>query len=394
MWRLVLGSWLICACAVAQPAIAPADAAPPEGMKLVGRWLTPDSLPTAIYAPTATYAGSAILFKFKHSSSVSADLKVAKSKGSQDLFIAVTVDGGKPMRMGLSRGEHRGVILASGLSSGIHQVVVRKEGEPGFGALQVSNPKLDVAGRWQPLTDNRPIVEVIGDSDATGICALGPDSPDSAVDIWNSAWASETVSWVGLLEAGLASVGHPVDMVDLAISGSKTESEGDTYDLTTPGYSDAKFGDYAPPGRKNASVVFLWGGGNDRHGGGELAGGTLTFDHLSRFEKGIFMQLTKIFARNPDVKVVLLEYTDPTIPDWTAAYKQVESMFSDEQQARIFHLRVYDPLGKQDACEIDPKGHPNLALHAAWAGQILQWMTAADRLQQLGFPAGEEWGEN
>ena len=387
MRRLVLGSWMVCACAVAQPAIAPSDART-AGMKLVGRWLTPDSL------PTATYAGSAILFKFKHSSSLSADFKVEKSKGSQDLFISVTVDGGKPVRMGLSRGDHRGVILASGLSSGIHQVAVRKEGEPGFGAFQVANPRLDVAGRWEALTDNRPIVEVIGDSDATGICALGPDSPDSAVDIWNSAWASEAASWVGLLEAGLASVGHPVDMVDLAISGSKTESEGDTYDLTAPGYSDAKFGEYSPPGRKNASVVFLWGGGNDRHGGGELAGGTLTYDHLSRFEKGIFMQLTKIFARNPDVKVVLLEYTDPTVPDWTAAYKQVESMFSEEEQKRILHLRVYDPLGKQDACEIDPKGHPNLALHAAWAGQILQWMTAADRLQQLGFPSGEEWGEN
>jgi hypothetical protein len=41
-----------------------------------------------------------------------------------------------------------------------------------------------------------------------------------------------------------------------------------------------------------------------------------------------------------------------------------------------------------------PKGHPNLALHAAWAGQILEWMTSADRLRQLGFPNGEEWGEN
>jgi len=106
------------------------------------------------------------------------------------------------------------------------------------------------------------------------------------------------------------------------------------------------------------------------------------------------MQLTKIFARNPDVKVVLLEYTDPTIPDWTPAYNQVQSLFSEDEQKRILRLRVYDPLGKQDACEIDPKGHPNLALHAAWAGQILQWMISADRLQQLGFPNGEEWGEN
>jgi hypothetical protein len=386
--RLLLASWILCACAVAQPAVAPPGAVQPEGLKLVGRWLSPDS------SPTATYAGSSILFKFKHSSGLSADFKVANSKGSQDLFISVTVDGGKAVRMGLSRGDHRGFLLASGLSPGIHLVAVRKEGEPGFGALQFTNPKLDVAGRWQPITDNRPIVEVIGDSDATGICALGPDSPDDAVSIWNSAWASEAASWVGLLEFDLAAVGHPVDMVDLAISGSKTESEGDTYDLTAPGFSDARFGDYPAPGRKNASVVFLWGGGNDRHGGGELASGSLTYDHLSRFEKGIFMQLAKIFARNPDVRVVLLEYTDPTIPDWTAAYNQVQSMFSEEEQKRIFHLRVYDPLGKQDACEIDPKGHPNLALHAAWAGQILQWMMSEDTLRQLGFPNGEEWGEN
>lgn len=389
MRRLLLGSWVICACAVAQPAEAPPGIVQPEGLKLVGRWLAPES------SPTATYAGSEILLEFKRSSWVSADFKVTNPRAGQDEFISVSVDGGKPVRMGLAGGDHRGLILASGLSSGIHLVKVRKEGEPGFGALQFANPKLDAAGRWQPITDNRPIVEVIGDSDATGVCALGPDSPDTAVSIWNSAWASEAASWVGLLEFELAGVGHPVDMVDLAISGSKTESEGDTYDLTAPGFSDARFAEYSRPGRRNASVVFLWGGGNDRHGGGELAGGTpLTYENLSRFEKGIFMQLTKIFARNPDVKVVLLEYTDPTIPDWKAAYDQVQSLFTEDEQKRIFHLRVYDPLGKQDACEIDPKGHPNLALHAAWAGQILQWMLSADVLHRLGFPDGEEWGEN
>ena len=365
-------------------------AAGQEGLKLVGRWLSPDS------SPAATYAGSIILFKFKHSSTLSADFKVVNAKGNQGLFISVTVDGGSPVRMGLSRGDHPSLILASGLSTGIHLVAVRKEGEPGFGALQFARPKLDVAGRWQAITDDRPIVEVIGDSDATGICALGPVSPGSAVSIWNAAWASESVSWVGLLEAGLAAVGHPVDMVNLAISGSKTESEGDSYDLTAPGFSHARFGEYSSPGRKNAAVVFLWGGGNDRHGGGELAIGAppLSYEHLSRFQKGIYIQLLKIFARNPDASVVLLEYTDPTIPDWTAAYQQVQSLFSGEEQKRFFHLRVYDPLGKQDACKIDPKGHPNLALHAAWAGQILQWMISADVLQRLSFPDGEDWGEN
>jgi hypothetical protein len=301
-------------------------------MKLVGRWLSPDAL------PTATYAGSTILFKFKHSSTVSADFKVADSKGSQDLFISVTVDGGKPVRMGLSRGDHRGVILASGLSPGIHQVAVRKEGEPGFGALQVAAPKLDVAGRWQAMTDNRPVVEVIGDSDATGICALGPVSPDSAVDIWNSAWASEAVSWVGLLEAGLASVGHPVDMVDLAISGSKTESEGDTYDLTAPGFSDAKFGEYSAPGRKTRPWYFSGAAATTGMAAANSPAARLTYEHLSRFEKGIFTQLTKIFARNPDVKVVLLEYTDPTIPDWTPAYDQVQSLFSAGRTEANFAL--------------------------------------------------------
>ncbi len=132
--------------------------------------------------------------------------------------------------MGLSRGSHERVVLASGLSSGAHQVVVRKEGEPVFGALRFADPKLDLGGRWRAVADDRPIVEVIGDSDATGICALGPDSPADASSIYNSQWASQSMSWVGLLEAELAGVGHPVDMVDLAISGSKTGSEAKSYE--------------------------------------------------------------------------------------------------------------------------------------------------------------------
>jgi len=360
-----------------------------DGVKLVGRWLPPES------APTATYAGSTVVLSFNHSSSVSADFKVSNSKGGQDVFIAVSVDGGKPVRMGLSRGEHPGVLLASGLSGGPHVVAVRKEGEPKFGALQFSKPRLDVAGRWQPVAGDRPIIEVIGDSDATGICALGPDSPEDPVSIWNSAWASEAVSWVGLLEADLAAVGHPADVVDLAISGSKTRSEAESYDYTAPGYSDAKFGEYPPPGRKHASLVFLWGGGNDHRGGGDVASGTgaIAYANLSTFQKGVYDQLTKIFARNPDVKAVLLGYIDPTIPDWKPAYDQVASLFSDDERKRIFFLPVRVPRGKQDACEIDPKGHPNVSLHSTWAAQILTWMLSKDMFPQLGFPSGQDWGD-
>ena len=65
----------------------------------------------------------------------------------------------------------------------LHVVAVRKEGEPKFGTLQFANPKLDAGGLWQVLPDDRPIVEVIGDSFATGICALGPDSPAASVSI-------------------------------------------------------------------------------------------------------------------------------------------------------------------------------------------------------------------
>jgi lysophospholipase L1-like esterase len=357
-----------------------------DGVKLIGRWLPPEN------APVATYAGSVVLLSFKNSSNLSADFKVSNSKGSQELYLSVTVDGGKPMRIGLARGQHAGVVLASGLSHGAHVVAVRKEGEPYFGALQFSNPKLDLAGRWQTITDDRPVIEVIGDSDATGICALGPDSPERAANIYTSSWASEAVSWVGLLEAGLAAVGHPADMVDLAISGSKTESEAASYDYTAPGLSDAKFGEYSQPGRRHASLVFLWGGGNDRHGGGDVATASPpAYANLSRFQKGVYDQLTKIFARNPDVKVVLLQYIDPTIPDWNPAYEQVLSLLPEAERTRIFSLRVYDPKGKSDACEIDPKGHPNLSMHAAWAAQILAWMTSRDVLQQLGFPPGETW---
>jgi hypothetical protein len=359
-----------------------------DGVKLVGRWLPPQS------APTATYAGSTVLLKFKHSSTVAADLTVSNSRGSQDLYISVTVDGGKPVRMGLSRGSHAGLVLASGLSSVEHVVAVRKEGEPHFGALQFANPRLDIAGRWLPIFDERPIVEVIGDSDATGICALGPDSPADAVSIYNSSWASQAHSWVGLLDTELATVGHPVDMVDLAISGSKAHGEADTYDYTAPGNSRAKFAAYSPPGNEHAALVLMWGGGNDLHEGGDLATGSpVAYANLSTFQKGVYDQIAKIFARNPDVRIVLLEYIDSTIPDWTAAYAQVRSLFSETQRQRMFVLPVHDPKGRSDACEIDPKGHPNVSMHESWATQIFMWMMSTDVLRQLNFPVDPQWND-
>ncbi len=373
----VLGSWL----ALPTSALAQQD-----GVQLVGRWLTPN------IAPTASYAGSAVRLSFYNSSKVSADFTIPNAMLGQDVFISITVDGGKPRRLGLSRGTHRGVVLASGLSQQLHVVAIRKEGESAFGTLQFTNPKLDADGSWQALTDDRPIVEVIGDSFATGICALGPDAPATSVSIHNSAWASETDSWVGVLEAELAGVGHPVDMVDLAISGSTAGSEAQAYDYTAPGYSDAKFYGYSPPGHPHATLVFLWGGGNDRHDGGDLAGGApVTPENLSPFERGDYDQLTKIFARNPDVRVVLLEYIDVAMPDWTPAYEQIKSLLPETERARIFVLPVYDPKKLTDACEIDPRGHPNVSMHIAWATQILTWIMTGDRLQRLGFPDGQQW---
>lgn len=377
----------VVSCAVAGTALliaAPAGAQ--DGVNWVGRWLFSGG------SEVATYAGSTVLLNFMHSSRVSADLTVLRSRGNQDLFISVAVDGGKPVRMALSRGAHPQVVLASGLSSGVHRVAVRKEGEPVFGALQFAAPKLDLAGRWQTVEDERPVVEVIGDSDATGICALGPDSPADATSIYRSAWASQSMSWVGLLGAELAGVGHPVDMVDLAISGSKAGSEAKTYDLAAPGYSDVAFDGYSQPAHRHASLVLMWGGANDRHGGGETASHSpVTYAHLSKFQKGIYDQITKIFARNAAVKIVLLDYIDAFIPAWGPAYDQVAGLLPEEEKKRLLFLHVYDPKGKADACEIDPDGHPNYSMHQAWAAQIFAWMMSPDVFSRLDFPSGEQW---
>jgi hypothetical protein len=112
---------------------------------------------------------------------------------------------------------------------------------------------------------------------------------------------------------------------------------------------------------------------------------------MSPFERGIFEQLTKIFARNPGVRVVLLEYVDVTMPDWTPAYAEIQSLFPADERRRMFVLPVHDPKRLADACEVDPKGHPNLAMHTAWAAQILTWMMSAGVLQELGFPSGQQW---
>jgi lysophospholipase L1-like esterase len=359
---------------------------PGTGVQFIGRWLTPN------VAPTASYAGSTVLLSFAYSATIAADFKVFGPPWGQDLFISVSVDGGKPTRIGLRRGLDRRVVLASGLSSQPHVVAVRKEGEAKFGALEFDGATLASGGVWQALNDDRPIVEVIGDSFATGICALGPDSPETPASIYTSAWASEAHSWVGLLAADLAGVGHPVDMVDLAISGSTADSEADAYDLTAPGLSDAKFVAYPPPGHQHASVVFMWGGGNDHDGGGDLATGKpASAENLSPFEHGIYVQLTKILARNPGVHIVLLEYIDVTMPDWTPAYREVQSLFSAEQRRRMFLLAVHDPRKLADACEVDPKGHPNAAMHTAWAAQILTWLMSPGILDELGFPSGQQW---
>lgn len=362
------------------------DAAPQAGVKLIGRWLI------AGEGATATYAGSEILLRFSDAGSVSADFAVSNTqRNDQALYVGVSIDGGKRVRIGLAPGVHPGLLLATGLSKGNHVVSVRKEGEPYFGALRFGNPRLAAGGRWRDVHDDRPVVEVLGDSDATGICALGPDSPAVPARLFTSAWASESSSWVGLLDAALAGVGHPVDMVDLALSGSDAKQEAAAYDLTAESYSDARFGSYPQPGRPHASLVFLWGGANDHHGGGDVVAGPVTYDALNAFQLGIYTQLKKILARNPDVRIVLLNYIDVAIPDWRESYAQVLQLFPEAQRRRIFQLSVHDPKGLSDACEVDPKGHPNRAMHETWAAQIFAWMLSSDMLQQLGFAPAPQW---
>ena len=68
-------------------------------------------------------------------------------------------------------------------------------------------------------------------------------------------------------------------------------------------------------------------------------------------------------------------------------------LFSAAEQSQMFVLAVRDPKNLADACDVDPKGHPNLSMHTTWAAQILTWMMSDGTLQRLGFPAGEQWDE-
>jgi Carbohydrate esterase 2 N-terminal len=341
----------------------------------VGRWAP------SCDGPVATWAGSGVRLRFSRSSFVAGDLTVARtiSKSPPDgkLYISVSVDGGERTRMGLERGSHPGFVLASGLSAGVHTVDLRDENEPYFGSLQFAHPTLAAGGRWNRIADHPPIVEVIGDSDATGICALGPLSPAAPASLFTSAWASQSASWPALLANKSAALGHPIEIVDLAISGSTTGGEAAKYDQAAPYYSDQPFSGYSS--RRPISLALLWGGVNDHNHGGDLATGVpLSPVNLSPFQRGVYDQLTKIFIRSPHARIVLLDYVDPVFgnPDWKPAYMQIVSLFPEKLRQQIFFLAVNDPPGTSNACDIDPKGHPSPAMHEAWATQIFSWMVS------------------
>jgi hypothetical protein len=318
--------------------------------------------------------------RFRNSSSVAADLTVARTVSSEPgakLYISVSIDDGNRQRIGLTYGSHPRFVLASGLSRGTHTVALRDENEPYFGSLQFANPILDAGGSWRAIPNHRPIIEIVGDSDATGICALGPLSPAVPAHLFTSAWASQSDSWPGLLETKLAALGHPVEVVDLAISGSTTGSEAAAYDLAAPQSGNSKFDAYS--GLRPVSFALLWGGVNDHNHGGDLAAGTpVTVGNLSPFQRGVYDQITKIFARSPHAKIGLLDYIDPIaeVPDWKPAYMQVLSLFTKRQQEQIFFLAVNDPPGTSNACDVDPKGHPSQAMHESWAAQIVAWIVS------------------
>jgi hypothetical protein len=140
---------------------------------------------------------------------VAADLTVGRTQSTisdSKLYISISIDGGERQRIGLDYGSHQQLVLASGLSPGNHTVTLRDENEPYFGSLQFAHPTLEAGGEWRKISDHKPIVEVIGDSDATGICALGPLSPAVPAHLFTSAWASQSVSWPGLLETKLAAL--------------------------------------------------------------------------------------------------------------------------------------------------------------------------------------------
>jgi len=347
---------------------------PATGVEFVGRWSGPPE------APLATYGGSTVVLKFKASSSITADLTVGnlnpKDPGSK-LWVTVSVDGGTPQRIALAAGPHPGFTLADGLSSGLHTIELRDDNEPTFGYIQFAHPTLAPGAVWQPIDDNRPIIELIDDSGATGLCVLGPQSPAAHVPLFTSAWESQSLSFPALLESYLAALGNPAIVVDLALSGSNTRSEADTYDLAAPkappDYAKAIFHTY--PGNRHASLVLLLGGSNDHNFGGALATGSpATYANLSPFQRGIYDQITKIDANNPGAEIVLLNYIDPIVPDWKPAYLQVQSLLPTSVQQRILFFGIKDSPIDWTACAPSPHGHPNLAMHATFAAQLAQWM--------------------
>jgi hypothetical protein len=342
-----------------------------EGIEYVGRWTGPDG------AHIATYGGSAVLLKFRNSSSVRLDLTTGAPSTNVDvggkLYIRVIVDGGAPQRVGLARGAHPGYLLANGLSAGTHLVEVRYDQEPEFGALQVGHASLDQGGIWEKLRDTRPIIEVIEDSDATGVCVLGPTNPSTPQRLFTSAWSSQLLSWPALLESSLTAMGHPTTVVDLALSGSTAASEAETYDQAAPRWDQSKFTAYS--GGRHASLVLFWGGSNDKNVGGELASGIpVTYATLSPFERGIYDQIMKVVAQNPQAGLGLLEYLDPNVPHWTSAYMQIKGLLPPDIQQRLHFLAVKDDPEHFNACDASPNGHPDLATQESWTAQILQWI--------------------
>jgi hypothetical protein len=326
-----------------------------------------------------------VLLSFSKSSFVAADLIAGRTQApptDSKIYISLSIDGGERRRIGLEYGKHSGFVLASGLSHDAHTVAVRYENEPYFGSLQFANPTLEAGGEWRRIRDNKPIVEVIGDSDATGICALGPLSPAVPARLFTAEWASQSVSWPGLLETKLAALGHPVEVVDLAISGSTAASEATAYELAAPQFSDSKFVAYS--GQRHVSLALLWGGINDHNHGGDLGTGTpIAVGNLSPFQRGVFDQITKIFARSPHARIGLLDYIDPVFgtPDWKPAYLQVTSLLTKSERKQIFMLDVTDPPGTSNACDVDPKGHPSQSMHESWAAQIVAWMVSQNLVQ-------------
>jgi Carbohydrate esterase 2 N-terminal len=347
---------------------APASA----GMEFVGRWMGPEG------ARVATYGGSAVLLTFRNSSSVRLDVTVANTPGNDSkgkLYIRVIVDGGAPLRIGLERGEHPAFLLAENLSLGSHVVEVRHDQEPFLGALQVGCAALEAGGVWETFTDTRPIIEVIEDSDATGICILGPTNPAKPANLGTPEWESQILSWPALLETNLRAMDRPAVVVDLALSGSTAGGEAETYDQAAPLWSKEKFTTYS--GGRHASLVLLWGGSNEKNQGGDMATGTpVTYANLSPFQRGIYDQIMKVTALNPDAQLGLLEYVDPNVPQWMPAYLQLEALLPTQIQRKLHFLSVKDDSANFNACEAAPHGHPDLTTHERWTAQILQWIVA------------------